>query len=71
MFYKYKIGETNLCTCCTAPMTAEDLLQTCPNYNSERLETWEEPVSLHEKLYGDAWNLKLTAAFFKLISVRV
>jgi hypothetical protein len=54
MFHKYEIGETNLCTCGTAPMTAEHLLQTCPTYSNERTETWQQPVTLHEKLYGDA-----------------
>jgi hypothetical protein len=71
MFHKYKIGEIDLCTWGTAPMTAEHLLQTCPNYNNEITDTWQQPVTLHEKLYGDAWNLELTAAFFKLIDVSV
>jgi hypothetical protein len=44
MYNKFKIGETDLCTCGTAPMTAEHL-QECPSYNSERMETWERAVS--------------------------
>jgi hypothetical protein len=51
-------------------MTAEHLLQTCPNYNNERANTWQQLVTLHEKVYGDAWNFGLTAAFFILVSVQ-
>jgi hypothetical protein len=71
MFHKFKIGETNLCTCGTAPMTAEHLLQECPNYSNERTETWEQAVTLQDKLYGDAENLELTTNFFKRINVNV
>ena len=69
MYHKFKIGETDLCTEDTAPMTAEHLLQECPSYSSERTETWEQAVTLQDKLYGDAENLKLTANFFKPINV--
>jgi hypothetical protein len=69
MYNKFKIGKTDLCTCGTAPMTAEHLLQECPSYSSERTETWEQAVTLQDKLYGDAENLDLTTNFFKLINV--
>jgi hypothetical protein len=39
------IGETDLCTCGTAPMTAEHLLQECQSYSSEKTETWEQAVT--------------------------
>jgi hypothetical protein len=71
MYHKFKIGETGLCTCGTAPMTAEHLLQDCPKYSSERLEIWEQPVTLQEQLYGSCLNLELTTDFFKLINVSV
>jgi hypothetical protein len=45
-----EIGETELCTCGTAPMTAEHLLQECPSYDNERSETWEQAVTLQDKL---------------------
>jgi hypothetical protein len=48
MYHKLKIGETYLCTCCIAPMTAEHLLQECPSYNNERKETWEQAVTLQK-----------------------
>jgi hypothetical protein len=69
MYHKFKIGKTNLCTCGTSPMTAEHLLQDCPTYSNERMEIWEQPVTLQEQLYGNALNLELTTDFFKLISV--
>ena len=69
MYNKFKIGETDLCTCGTAPMTAEHLLQECPSYNSERVETWVRAVTLQEKLDGDAENLELTTNFFKRVNV--
>jgi hypothetical protein len=52
-------------------MTAEHLLQECPNYSSERAETWEQAVPLQDKLYGDAENLELTTSFFERINVIV
>jgi hypothetical protein len=55
-----------LCTCGTAPMTAEHLLQTCPTYSNGQKDTWQHPVPLHEKLYG---NLELTAA--RIINVNL
>ena len=37
MYHKYKIGETDLCTCGTTPMTAEHLLQECSSYSKEKM----------------------------------
>jgi hypothetical protein len=71
MYHTFKIGETDLCTCGTAPMTAEHLLQGCTSYSSERAETWEQAVTHQDKLYGDAENLELTTIFFKRINVIV
>jgi hypothetical protein len=52
-------------------MTAEHLLQDCPTYSNERMDKWEQPVTLQEQLYGSALNLELTTDFFKLINVSV
>lgn len=41
MYHKFKVGDSDMCTCGTAPMTAEHVLQECPSYKSERTETWE------------------------------
>jgi ribonuclease HI len=71
MYTKFKIGETELCTCGTAAMTAQHLLEECPSYDAERAETWERAVTLQDKLYGSAENLELTTRFFKLINVIV
>jgi hypothetical protein len=62
-----QIGETDVCTC----GTAEHLLQTCPTYSNERKNTWQHLVLFQEKLYGDAGNLELAAAFFRIINVNV
>ena len=69
MYNKYRIGDSDQCTCGTAAMTAEHLLEECPSYNAERAETWEQAATLQDKLYGDAENLELTTSFFKLINV--
>jgi hypothetical protein len=71
MYHKFKVGDPDMCTCGTAPLTAEHVLQECPSYNSERVETWEQAVTLQDKLYGDAVNLKLTTSFFKRINITV
>jgi hypothetical protein len=49
-------------------MTAEHLLQECPSYSRDRAETWEQAVTLQDKLYGDAESLELTTSFFKRIN---
>jgi hypothetical protein len=52
-------------------MTAEHLLQTCPTYSNERKDTLQHSIPFHEKLYEDARNLELTAAFFRISNVNV
>jgi hypothetical protein len=42
-----------------------------PNLQQRMKGYMAAPGSLHENLYGDAGNLELTAAFFKLINVNV
>jgi hypothetical protein len=42
-----------------------------PSYSTERAETWEQAVTLQDKLYGDADNFELTTSFFKRINVSV
>jgi hypothetical protein len=70
MYHKFKVGDSDMFTCGTAPMTAERVLE-CPSYNSEIAETWEQAVTLQDKLYGDAVNLNLTTSFFKRINITV
>jgi hypothetical protein len=48
-------------------MTAEHLLQECPSYSSERAETWQPAVTLQDKLYGNAENLKLPQHFSNVL----
>ena len=51
MYNKFKIGETDLCTCGTATMTAKHLLEECTSYDAERAESWEQAVTFQDKLY--------------------
>jgi hypothetical protein len=51
MYHKFNIGETDLCACSTASMTAEHLLQDCPTYNNEKKDTWQQLVTINDKLY--------------------
>jgi hypothetical protein len=69
IYCELKIRETDLCTCGTAPMTTEHLLQECPSYDNERSETGTKAVTLHNKLYGDEENLEMTTSVFKRINV--
>jgi hypothetical protein len=52
-------------------MTAEHLLQDCPAYSNERMDIWEQLVTLQEQLCESALNFVLTTDFFKLINISV
>jgi hypothetical protein len=71
MFHRFKKGVNGLCTCGTAPMTAEHILQECPSYDSERAATWGQTVTLQDKLYGTADNLWRTIGFIKATGISV
>ena len=71
LYNKMKIGQTEMCPCDTAPMTAVHLLQDCPIHADIRQETWPETTQLKEKLYGDLAALRRTAAFVKAVGVDV
>ena len=44
-------------------MTAEHILQECPQYADLRNKTWPTPIRVEEKLYGTVETLKQTAAY--------
>jgi hypothetical protein len=67
----FRFGENDLCTCGTAPMTAEICCKTVQHTVMKKIEIWEQPVTLQEQLYGNALNLELTTAFFQFINVSV
>ena len=63
MHTKFRIGESAVCPCGTAPMTVEHLLQDCPTHQNLRAKTWPADQPLREKLYGSLESLRRTAAF--------
>jgi ribonuclease HI len=71
LFTKFKIGNTGLCHCGLANMTAEHVLQDCPQHADLRRGIWPTPTSFEEKLYGGAETLKRTADFIKESGVPV
>ena len=56
LYNKMMIGQTEMCPCNTAPMTAAHLLQDYPIHADLRQETWLETTQLKEKLYGDHYK---------------
>ena len=71
LYNKMNIGQTEMCPCDTALMTAVHLLQDCPIHADLRQETWQETTLLKEKLYGDLASLQRTTAFVKAVGVDV
>ena len=68
---KLNISETELCTCGTAPMTTEHILQHCPNLARCRKDWWPKEIPLRGKLYGGLVDLERTAAFIKESEVTI
>lgn len=68
---KLKISETELCTCGTAPMTTEHILQNCPDHAGCRKDWWPKEIPLRVKLYGGLLDLERTAAFMKETEVTI
>ena len=63
MSRKLRLVPSPLCPCGLAEQTTEHILQSCPDLQGLRDETWPEPTSLQEKLYGTAEALQGTANF--------
>ena len=63
MWKKLGIGQSGDCPCCQGQMTAEHILQNCPNHAALRKKYWPTPTALEEKLYGSLEELRRTAAF--------
>jgi ribonuclease HI len=71
MFTRFRIGETAVCPCGTAPMTVEHFLQDCPTHHNLRAETWPADQPMREKLCGSLESLRRTAAFVSASGVPV
>lgn len=68
---RLKIGQAELCTCCTGKMTGEQILQECPTYEAQRKHMWPTPMSAQEKLYGGVHQLQPTNKYFRSIQVEI
>ena len=71
MFHKFKVGDTPLCPCNTAPMTVAHILEDCPLFLANRAISWPTPTSLDLKLWGDLGELQKTANYIIKINVAV
>ena len=71
LFNEFRIGQTDMCPCDTAPMTSAHLLQDCPLHANLRQETWPEETHLKDKLYGDPAALRRIAAFIRAAGIKV
>ena len=65
LFNKFKVGETDLCSCTTDSQTVEHILQSCPLYEELRHRHWPEPdqATVAQKLFGSLEDLRRTTAF--------
>ena len=65
LFHKFRIGETDQCTCSTDSQTGNHILQSCPLLEELRKKHWPGPTStsVNQKLYGSLEDLRRTAAF--------
>ena len=71
LFNKFKIGTTDVCPCGTGKMTAEHVLQDCPDHLEERKRIWTTGVPFETKLYGNVDDLTRTVTYFENINVDV
>ena len=65
MHSKFGIGDDDQCPCLSAAMTADHILQTCPNYSELRCKIWPEATTTERKLFGSLVDLQDTAAFIE------
>ena len=71
MYNKFRVGESEACSCNADIMTAEHLLQHCRLHESLRQDMWPEPTLLRDKLYGNLEELFRTAAFVKATGISI
>ena len=62
---KFGIGHTGDCPCGEGPMTAEHVLQDCPQHEAVRAKYWPTPTALDTKLYGDLGELRTVVAYIR------
>ena len=71
MYNKFKVDESEMCSCNADIMTAEHLLQHCPLHDALRRDTRPEPILLRDKLYGNLEELRKTAAFVRATGISI
>ncbi|KAK7095978.1 hypothetical protein V1264_005326 [Littorina saxatilis] len=71
MYSKFRIGESEMCSCNADIMNAEHLLQNCRLHDAPRQASWPEPVPLRVKLFGGLEDLQRTAAFVRAIGISI
>jgi len=59
------------CPCGEADQTAEHVLQDCRSFSALREETWPQPETLHNKLYGPVDALQKTTSFISRAGLQV
>ncbi|BFZ06259.1 hypothetical protein BsWGS_09298 [Bradybaena similaris] len=71
MYNKFKIGNTDTCTCEQAPQTAEHILQSCHEYDTLRQTYWPRETTLKTKLYGPRHELQKTVRFVQETTLQI
>lgn len=71
MYNKFKIGNTDTCTCGQAPQTAEHILQSCHEYDTLRQTYWPSETTLKTKLYGPRHELQKTVRFVQETTLQI
>ena len=69
--HRLKISHSDECPWGTDPRTPNHILQSCPNYNTLRHQTWPSPVDVHRKLWEPVETLWQTADFVLLTRLKV
>jgi len=69
--YRLKISHTDQCECSTAAQTPEHVLEDCPLHRALRRQIWPVPVTLQDKLWGSAMELRRTAEFIMATELSV
>ena len=65
MHKRFKVGDTELCSCGHAPENTEHVLQSCILQSHLRTRFWPSETSLDRKLYGTLDDLNCTTAFIE------
>ena len=61
--HRLKISHSDKCPCSTGPQTSNQILQSCPTFDTLRGKTWPSPVDAHRKLWEPDETLRQTADF--------